>query len=188
MFLAMKWCRILYYEGMIFMNYNKPLATAYNNARLRERIDRNYNDFKERMLGLDNETLYCMASTIASMDTVYTLMSELDWVGEEDAAYLLRYEYPLQVLADGWHIQSVLYGSDFEDFISDFVAESKWEQDANVELVNGLHIKYGADTPLFEIALVELVDLCNRLLDCKDYREDGEANSVGKGGGFWQEA
>jgi hypothetical protein len=71
----------------------------------------------------------------------------------------------------------VVYGADFEGFIAELADEP--EKDVKITIINELAEKYGVDTPIFESALLEIVELGQILFPSED------SGSCIKGVGFW---
>ena len=160
---------------------NKHLNTLSFNALLKDRIDRNYEDFKEKIFKIDSREVFKMAPAIEATANVHALITGTNFmIDEEDAKYLLQFDNPLKMLAGDWRSYMWDCTMDFEDFIANFVAESKSEREAKIEAVNELYRKHGSDTPLFEVALSELVSLCGALIDYKNSR-DGHGSNKGAG-------
>ena len=69
------------------------------------------------------------------------------------------------------------------------------EREAKVTAINEMQQKYGTDTPLFEVALLELMELTEILYEYRqsingemDSLEDIYDSDFDEGVGFWEEA
>jgi len=154
--------------------------TLTNNELLRERIEHGYARYKASIVQLDNKAIFEQASQIACVTEVHTILTHHpNLLDEENAAYLLRFENPLLLLANEWRNYSVVYGADFEGFIAELVDEPETEKDVKVTIINELVEKYGVDMPIFESALLEIVELGQILFPSE------ETGSCIKGVGFW---
>ena len=69
---------------------------------LRERIEDDYEDFKDEMLGMSKEDIFINARDISAVEDVLFYLSTHDWLNEDEAAYLLSMECPLAALAAAW--------------------------------------------------------------------------------------
>ena len=157
------------------MKKNKTLKPVASAELLQERIKRNYEDFKESMLELDSETLFELAPKIAAVKDVYTLLqtNTNEYICEDDAEYLLRYENPLKILADvvdnygeckDEDIEDMI--SDFKDMVSDFIENDDGEEYMSVALADELRDKYGDDMPIDSAVVCEIIELGRKLMKC----------------------
>jgi len=71
-----------------------------NNELLKERIMRNYADFKSETLSLSGETIYSMSDKISAIEDTYYQMTEFDYLEESGAEYLLEFDNPLEMISD----------------------------------------------------------------------------------------
>jgi len=71
-----------------------------NNELLKDRIRRNYADFKSETLSLDEETIYSMSDKISAIEDTYYQMTEFDYLDESEAEYLLEFDNPLEMISD----------------------------------------------------------------------------------------
>jgi hypothetical protein len=70
---------------------------------LRERIERNYEDFKAKTLAtLTKEDIFERAGHISAIEDVRFFLSTHDWLDEGEAKYLLSFNDPLEELAGKW--------------------------------------------------------------------------------------
>ena len=145
------------------MNKNKPITSV---TLLRERIEENYGNFKESTLELDSETLFELAPTIAAVRDVYSLLKENDYICEDDAAYLLRYDNPLKIIADAMRNYAEYTDEDFSDMIADFIENDDGEDYITVDLADELRDKYGDDMPIDGAIMCEIVELGRKLFKC----------------------
>jgi len=76
---------------------------------LNERIEQNYEDFKtDTLVTLTKKGVFELAGHISAIEDVRFFMSTHDWLDEGEAAYLLSFDDPLEMLAAEW-----------EDWLSD---------------------------------------------------------------------
>jgi hypothetical protein len=165
-----------------------------NNELLRERIEWRYTEYKAKIVLLDGAEVYEQAEQISAVCDIAAFMSfNHDWISEEDAAYLLRFENPLLYLANGWRNYIILYGAEFEGFLAECMAECMTERESTAALINELQAKYGEDIPIMEAALCEIIEIGTKLFNTQDgtghhsgsteCRTSKDGN--GKGGGLW---
>ena len=77
--------------------------------QLKDRIERNYEDFKaETLAKLTKEGIFELAGHISAIEDVRFFMSTHDWLNEKEAGYMLSFNNPLEMLANRW-----------EDFLND---------------------------------------------------------------------
>jgi acyl carrier protein len=133
---------------------------------LRERIEGNYEDFKESMIDFDNEILFELAPTIAAVRDAYSLLQENDYISEDDAAYLLKYDNPLKIIADAVRNYAKCTDEDFNDMIADFIEDDDGESYITVDLADELRDKYGDDIPIEAAIMCEIVELGRKLVKC----------------------
>ena len=95
-----------------------------NLTLLRERIDRNYTEFKEDARELDTISIIKLASFINATEDVYSYTSTHNFVNEEEAASLLQYDDPLLMLSYVWmEYQEASFG-DIGEILSKFISGS----------------------------------------------------------------
>ena len=104
---------------------NVGRKTLSNSELLRERIEYCYSNYKKTTAKLNSNEIFEYAGHISAVNEVYTFMNcPGDWLDEEDAAYIMRFANPLEVLANEWQSYSLHFGWDIEGFIDDFIADS----------------------------------------------------------------
>ena len=167
------------------MKKSKTKEPISNVALLQARVTRKYEDFKESMIELDSETVFELASTITAYHDVYSYITQKDFIIEDEAESLLKYENPLKMLADAWQDYRK-YGNCTDDrdecmdyILSDITATDNSEEYMTVTLADELREKYGGDMPLNTAALLEIVELGRRFFNFNDddfeyYDCDGE--------------
>jgi len=140
--------------------------------KLRERLEQNYDDFREDMLSKDSESVFENARQIAAMEDVVFYMNTHDWVDESEAAYLLDFTEPLKLIADAWeeqlddgdcHFRAVL-----KSVLND---EENEERYMTLALENELRDKYGDDVSITGALLTELVEVGSRYLELRGIYE-----------------
>ena len=147
------------------------------NARLRERIERNYKDYKAEMTQLDSSSVFDFATKIAAVRDVYFMMTNNDWT-DDTAEYLLKYENPLQVLACEWEdFADVDRGFEFADMLDVLIGDDCDEYCVAVSDADELDEKHSEDVSLITATIAKLVDLW----------EKHAASHDSKGGGVWSE-
>jgi len=143
----------------------EPISSV---ALLQARIARKYEDFKDTMLELDNETLFELAPTITAVREVFKYTIHGDCLEELESAYLLRYENPLKVLADAWKQFNESDEYQLYDLIGDIVAEDDDGEDdyMTVAFADELRDKYGDDIPIDAALINEILELGRKLFKC----------------------
>ena len=97
-----------------------------NNELLRERIEVCFARYKASMLQKHEQEIFEASDHISYVSNVYVILTHHpNLLTDEEAAYLLRFENPLLLLANEWRNYSVVYGADFEGFIAELVTEPK---------------------------------------------------------------
>ena len=148
--------------------------------RLRELIERNYEEFKEMALKMDKESIFELAPTISAVEDVYHYMATHDWANAEETEYLLQQENPLCYLGDAWNEELEGMDKQFGLALSKAVVNGKHYCNMDTATVDELRKKYGAETPLFSAALIEIIELGKTYLGfCEKY---GGGNGFDCGG------
>jgi len=133
-----------------------------NKTLLRERIERNYKDFKKEALQLDNEIIFEYAPTIKAVQDVYSFIVRYDGLNEEETEFFLQYENPLRLLADVWEEDCRDY---FDDIIAEIMEDDDRAYNMTVTAANELREKYGDDIPLEAAVICELVEIGKKLFN-----------------------
>ena len=182
-----------------------------NIALLKERIRRNYEEYKDEAIEYGGEYIFILSDEIVAVKEVYRYLTDDDFIDEDEAAFLLTLKNPLKALADEWETYKIVENDDFSEFIENFIKQGT-EPHTTVTIADGLREKYGEDMPLNTACLLELVTIGKKLLlamieaesadDCEfeeftyDINEDDEDNFIDddlygehdecatKGGGF----
>jgi len=142
----------------------KNTKTITSVSLLQERIEENYKAFKAGMLELDGEILFELAPTIAAARDVYKYTISGDCLEETEAAYLLRYDNPLKVLADAWRQYTETDECEMYDLIGGIVEDDDGEDYMTVDRADELREKYGEDTPIETAIICEIIELGKLLL------------------------
>jgi hypothetical protein len=159
-------------------DYGKILS---NNELLRERIGYGFAQYKAKTEQLEGSEILILADQIALVTEIHAFMTEdNDWVSEDDAESLLRFENPLLMLASEWQNYKLLFGAEFADFINDLMTVPDSGQDAPTEQA------HDSEVPILISVLSEMVDVCTRLHKFIDSKAK-TSRDKGKGGGFWSE-
>lgn len=111
--------------------FNKSIADGFRQedarSKLKRKLDACYNEYYESWLQMQPLDLVERAEEIAS---VRRMREELPYaVTEEDAAYLLRFKNPLEVVADAWQSMNGS-GSIVDDDMTQILWELRDRQDA----------------------------------------------------------
>ncbi len=125
--------------------------------RLRERIERNYEDFRAETLVLDKEDIFESAGRISAVEDILLFMSTHNWVDEDEARYLLRFDNPLEMLTDVWEEYLLDSDTHFRTALDELLDKEDNEQNyISAALANKIRKKYGEDMPFKEAILCEL--------------------------------
>ena len=132
---------------------------------LRERIEKEYEDFKISILQLDGEDIFALAPTIAAYKDVYSYMIESNWADEDEAEFLFIYETPLKLLASVWEEETDDRGVEFGEMLTKAANEDFTESYISVEVADELRDKYGDDIPLETAVFCEFIELAKILFN-----------------------
>ena len=66
----------------------------------KQKIDKNFADFKNEVLGLDKESIFNMADKISEMTTLHYQTINVFGIDDKDKEYLMQFEKPLEVIAN----------------------------------------------------------------------------------------
>ena len=175
-----------------------------NIALLKNRLHRDYEDYRDEAIEYGGEYAFVLAAEVVAVKEVYNYLTGDNFIDEDDAAFLLKFENPLKALADEWEKHKLIENDDFDEFICGFIANGNTEQHMTVSIADELRGKYGEDIPLNTACLLELVAIGRKLFsmieaDCFnacdfeeftfDYAEDEDDDYefdefFTKGGGF----
>ena len=135
-----------------------------NVGLLRERIERNYEDYKKGMecFGADMEVLFLFAPEIVAVCEIRSYLLDDYYVNENEAAFLLKIDEPLKKLADEWEYHKHICG-DFKEFLSDYIDGVFTRDNYSATVADELREKYGGDIPLNTACLLELVEMGHKL-------------------------
>jgi len=146
-----------------------------NIEQLRERIQRNYEDFKaETLETLDKEDIFEMAQTIAATEDVYHFITTYSgWVDEGEAAYLLAFCEPLKLLADAWEEYLCDGEQDFRMIVEEVLDRNdNTDSYITVALADKLRKKYGENMHYKDALLAEAIAAGKKYLQLKGLLED----------------
>lgn len=74
--------------------------------RLLDRLNDNYEDFKQSMSGVSRDKLFASAGRIAAVTEAYEMLTgDHDWEDEYVLDFFLLFRDPLTVVADAWEKQ-----------------------------------------------------------------------------------
>ena len=159
--------------------------TLTNNELLRERMELCFARYKLSVMQLGSEAIFNKADQIKHITDIYSIFSFPNtWLNEADAGFLLRFENPLLLLANEWRNHSMIFGTCFLDFLEAIKSKDESEHGVEIEIITELIEMHSVDTPIFEGALIELVELGKRIFPQTDYQE---SNNYTKGAGFCSE-
>ena len=133
-----------------------------NKTLLRERIERNYKDFKKATLQLDDESIFEYAPTIKAVQDVYSFIVHYNELNEEETEFFLQYENPLRLLADAWEYDCRAF---FDDIIDEIMDDDNRVYNMTVTTADELREKYGDDIPLEAAIICELVEIGKKLFN-----------------------
>ncbi len=68
--------------------------------KLMRRIEKNFSDYKASVLKLDKQSIFDKAAEIAAMEQVVHYMTNIHGYYERDIDYLLKFQNPLELVAD----------------------------------------------------------------------------------------
>jgi hypothetical protein len=152
-----------------------------NMELLRERIERNYTDYRRIMLELCSECAFEFAPEVAAVREVHSHVTAYDWTSEEIAEFLLRFDNPMKVIVDEWLGYTHRFSEGFEDFALEFTRDFLGE--------GSVYYKSGDDDDDYfdesdddadcrPAYFAELMDYCGKQLNIKIhgviYSENGE--------------
>jgi hypothetical protein len=72
--------------------------------RLMRRIEKNFADYKASVLKLDKQSIFDKAAEIASVKHVAQYMTNIHGYYERDIDYLLKFQNPLELVADHYQL------------------------------------------------------------------------------------
>ena len=143
---------------------------------LKGRIEQNYADFRADTLLMDEEDIFDMAAKIAAVEDTYYQMTEHDYIDEDEAAYLLTFHNPLEMIADFLEGLRSDEPVDVDEALAElFEQEDNEEHYVTVELAEELKRKHGADVSIRLALLTEIIEAGDRfiqmrkLIDGADY-------------------
>jgi len=70
--------------------------------RLRDRLDDNYEVYMTDTMDLSKTEIFKLAGDIANTQNAYEYFTEDHVYSESEVSFLLKFQFPLQVLSDGW--------------------------------------------------------------------------------------
>jgi len=138
-----------------------------NNELLIERIEHNYADFRTETLTLDEESIYDMADKINSVEDAYYQLITHDYLEEDEAGYLLKFDNPLEMIAD---CLEELRGDEPVEVDEALFVLFEREEDENedyyvtAELAEELRRKHGADVSIKLALLRETIEAGERYI------------------------
>jgi len=146
---------------------------------LRERIERNYEDFRADTLDiLDGDIIFNMASKIAATEDVYRLSKKCGWVDEGEAAYLLEFAEPLKMLADAWEDFLFDTDSEFPMVVEDVLdADDNNENYITADYADELKLKYGDEFSVKDALFAEVMETGKRITLLKNMLDEEGVDS-----------
>ena len=73
-----------------------------NHAKLIERVNQNLIDYHDMLDGFGKRELIEMAGKIAAMREAYDYITTFEHFDDEDVEFLMKFQSPLEIVADGW--------------------------------------------------------------------------------------
>jgi hypothetical protein len=114
---------------------------------------------------LDEEDIYNMAGRIAVVEDAYYQMTEYEYLGEDEAEYLLGFYNPLEMIADTLEMARGDEPVEIDGALFElFEREDDEERYITVEFAEELKRKYGGGTNIELALLSEAVDAGNEFL------------------------
>jgi len=139
-------------------------------APLMRKIEQSYEDFKRETVKLSGESIFELAPKIAAVHDVYFYMTTHDWADGYEQEYLLSFDNPLEFLAEEWEERSEDRGRDFGEMLTELAENGSTY--LNFTTADRLREKYGGDVPLNTAALLEMVELGERLITRRSLYDD----------------
>ena len=137
--------------------------------QLKEKMHKNFDDYRELVVSLDSETVFELSREIAAMQDVLFYMDTHDWVDEHEAAYLLDFTEPLKLVADAWEEHL-----DNGDHSFRYVLNAVLDNDENEEnyitvaLERELGEKHGYDISARDALILEIVETMDKCLELQE--------------------
>jgi len=141
------------------MNNPAPLAI------LKKRVAQNYADFESEILCLsDEEEIYEMAHRIAAVQDAYEqLTGDSDCLDDGEAAHLLKFQNPLEMVADFLQERQANCPDEIDEALMElFNAENLEENYLTVGFAEELAKKYGAGVSAKSALLKETIEAGKR--------------------------
>ena len=147
-----------------------------NIAMLKERLRRNYEEYRDEAIDYGGEYVFILADEVVAVKEAYNYLTDDDFIGEGEAAFLLKFENPLRAVADEWETHKLVANDDFCEFIENFVERGSTEPHMTVCLACELREKYGEDVLLNTACLLELVTVGRKLLGMAEAESSGDCD------------
>lgn len=130
---------------------------------LREKMHRNFDDYRELMVSLDSETVFELSRQTAAMQDVLFYMDTHNWVDEHEAAYLLDFTEPLKLVADAWEEHLDDGDHSFRCVLNSVLDNDENEENyLTVALERELQEKYGDDIETKDALIFEILETMER--------------------------
>ena len=134
-----------------------------NNELLKERIERNYTDFKSETLLLDERSIYDMSGRITAVEEAHYHMTKHDYLRESEAEYLLEYDNPLEMITDclmGMRGDGTV---EMDEVLYVLLNQEDHEENyITVELAEELRQKHGSGVSISIALLLETIEAAER--------------------------
>ena len=136
-----------------------------NIEKLQKRIKQNYDVFKADTLNLiedESDLVIDMIQEITAKQEIYVQTRKPGWISESEAAYMLMFTEPLNVLAKAWEELQFDSGSEFRMLVEYVLGNA---QNANnfltIEYVGELKHKHGKEISIKKAMFLELLETIN---------------------------
>ena len=135
-------------------------------ALLKKRVEQNYADFKAEMLMGDEEDVFDMAHRIAAVkDTYEQLISDEDYLDDDEAAFLLGFHNPLEMVADYLQERQAGYPVEIDEALMElFNADNHEEIYVTTSFAEELRRKHGDDITIKTALWLETFDTASQYL------------------------
>ena len=117
---SQKYCQIM--SELFVASHDSELVKQ---TELFERLDKNLTDYQESLTGFGKRELIEMADKIGAVSDVYNFLSLSHGFSDEELAFYLQFQNPLEVVADAW----CAYKADYEgmDYVLGRLYESRFD-------------------------------------------------------------
>ena len=148
--------------------------------QLRERIEQNYEDFREEMLQNEPEDIFEDARKIAAtQDVHHFITTQSYWADDGEAAYLLEFSDPLRMLADAWLAYMDDAEGDFRMIVEEVLDRNDNTQNyMTIGLESKLRQKYGSDTHIKDALFAEVMATGEEFMRLKNLLDEDFVDSL----------